>query len=147
MSTKRQDILAQINTDITAITSGGSTVFKTVSTKRPTVVDLEVSPLPACFIYSDRDTKVTEGKDTTIGKETWEWYVMLEIWAIDSVIETLLDNIHTAMYADYKFNNNAVWSERMGFDPFIIDPDQRLEGMFIPYRVLYRHSLGAMSTA
>lgn len=146
MSTKRQTILARIDTDITAITSGGSTVFKTVDVKRPTIADLETASLPACYIYSDREARVPEGNDYVIGKETWEWFIVLEVWAMDSDMEDLLNKIHTAMYADYKLNDNVSWSEREGVDFFVIEPDQRLEGMVIPYRVVYRHSLGDMST-
>jgi len=48
------------------------------------------------------------------------------------------------MYANYKLGNYAEWSERMGVDFLTIDPTKQIEDMIIPYRIIYRHTLGDM---
>ena len=139
--TKRQYILNKIKTVIQGISN-----FKTVEVGSAKILttDIETSPLPACFIYSDKETKYLEGENAVIGKETWEWYVVLLVRAIDADLEDLLDLIHTEMYANYKLGNYAEWSERMGVDFLTIDPTKQIEDMIIPYRIIYRHTLGDM---
>lgn len=145
-NTKRQNILAAIKTIVEGITSGGSRVFPYVDINKIPPTELETVPFPACFIYSDREMKYTEGENAVIGSETWEWYIMLEVWALDKDMETLLSDLHTAMYANYDFDENAEWSERMGIDFYTVDPEMRLEAMVLPFRVVYRHNLGDMTT-
>lgn len=144
MSTKRQVILERIGEIIRGITSDSSVVFKHVSTSKIPPVSLETVALPACFVYSGAETKVNSGSEAAIGSETWSWIVTLEVWGQDSVMESLLNLIHSAMYNDYTFNNNAEWSERIGVDFLIVDPTQQLEVMLINYNVIYRHTLGDM---
>lgn len=141
---KRQTILAAVKTILEGITSGGVRTIPHVEISKIPPVDLETVALPCCFIYSDRETKYLEGDNAVIGSETWEWYIMLEVWALDKEMETLLSSIHSAMYANYEFTNTAEWSERMGVDFYTVDVEQRLEAMIIPYRVIYRHQLGSM---
>lgn len=139
--TKRQSILNKIKTVIQSIPN-----FKTVeqgSAQIPTT-DIETSPLPACFITSDRETKYLDGENAVIGSETWEWYVVLLVRAVDADLEDLLNLIHTAMHTNYKLGNYAEWSERMGVDFLTIDPTKQIEDMIIPYRIIYRHNLGNM---
>lgn len=147
MSTKRQTILTAIKTILEGIVDGsGNRRFPHVEVSRIPPTRLDVVPYPAVFVYSDREMRV-EDERAVNRQETWEWYITLEVWAYDKDMEDLLDYIHTAMYANYKFTNTAEWSDRMSVDFFTIDPLQRLEAMAISYRVIYRHSLGNMTTS
>lgn len=144
-NTKRQNILETIQDTIEAIVDGdGAKVFNDVSIGKEPPNELENKSLPCCYIWSDRETRYTEGEEAVIGKETWEWFVIIEIWSLDKDRETLLNYIHTAMYNDYRIGNYAEYSERWGVDLFTIDPEKRLELMLIPYRIIYRHELGVM---
>lgn len=146
MSTKRENILKAVGTIISGIKSEGKTVFKTVTVAKIPPVELETVAFPACFIYSGGETKLVEGNSAVVGSETWDWNIILEVWAMDIQMETLLNLIHSAMFADYKLDNNAEWSERIGVDFMVVDPTRQIEAMFITYRVLYRHLLGDMSS-
>jgi hypothetical protein len=144
-NTTRQNILDAIKTLLEAVVDAdGATVFKDVSIGKEAITEIENKSLPCCFIWSDRETRFTEGEETVIGKEAWEWIVVIEVWALDKEMESLLNYIHTAMYNNYKFTNYAEYSERWGVDFFNIDPEKRLEIMLVPYRVIYRHTLGTM---
>lgn len=144
MATTRQNILDTIKTMLEAIVdANGTTVFKDVSIGKESLTELENKSLPCCYIWSDKEVRL-EDDESVIGKETWEWFIIIEVWALDKTMESLLNYIHTAMYADYKFNNYASYSERWGADFLTIDPEKRLEIMMVPYRIVYRHTLGVM---
>jgi len=144
LSTKRQDILARIKTDIEAITDDSdNTVFKFVDITKIPPTSLDVVPFPSCFIYSDRETRLEDDR-AVIGRENWEWYVILEVWALDKDMEELLEYLHEKLFSDYTLNSLASYCERMGVDFFTIEPTRRLESMVIPYRILYRHTQGDM---
>jgi hypothetical protein len=144
MSTKRQTILNNIKTIITGITSGGSTLFKHVNITRIPPTELDTTPFPAAFIYSDREVKFFDGENAVIGSETWDWSIIIEVWAQDKDMEDILNSVHSAMFADYKFTNTAEWSERIGVELFTVDTSRSIEAMLIPFRVIYRHILGNM---
>lgn len=142
--TVRQEILAEIKTTLENIVdSSYNQVFKFVGdTKSP--INLDTVPLPAIFYYSGREIRIETDDRAVIGKENWEWYITLEVWAQDMDMEELLEYIHEALYANYVLGNHAEWCERMGVDFFTIDPNEQLQAMVIPYRVIYRHNLGNM---
>jgi hypothetical protein len=144
MSTKRQITLNNIKNIITNITSGGNVLFKHVGITRIPPTELDTVAFPAAFIYSDRETKFFDGENAVIGSETWDWSIIIEVWAQDKDMEDILNSIHSAMYADYKFSNTVEWSERVGVELFTIDPTRSVEAMLVPYRVIYRNILGNM---
>ena len=145
MATKRQNILNTIQEIIRAVTIGTALVFNSESVKigAQPPNNLETASYPQCFIYSSRETRITE-EQAVIGMETWEWVVFLEIWGSDDVLEDILNAIHSAMYANYKFDDIAEYSERIGIDFQTIDPTQQIESMVIPYRIIYRNINGNM---
>jgi hypothetical protein len=141
---KRQSILDEVKRTIENIVDANNdAIFKYVGTiKSP--LQLDTIPLPSVFYYSDKEVRLENDDRSVIGKENWEWYVTLEVWAQDKDMEKLLEWIHEAMYANYRLGNYAEWSERMGVDFFVIDPTEQLQAMVIPYKVIYRHDLGNM---
>jgi hypothetical protein len=142
--TTRQHILDDLKTIVEEIADDSSNpVFKQVELTRTIPSDLETVALPACFIYSDREYRV-EDERAVIGKETWEWYIVLEVWAVEEEMEALLKFIHAKLYDHYTVNNYVHWAERMGVDFLTIDPTKSIESMALPYRLVYRHSLGVM---
>lgn len=144
-NTTRQNILNSIKTTLEAIVDGDSVArFKNVTLGRIPSISLDTTPLPCIIVYTEREERIQEGEEAVIGKESWDWTVILEVWAYDKDSEDVLNWIHTAMYANYKFDNYAIYSERMGVDFLTIDAENRLDAMLIPYRIVYRHTLGAM---
>lgn len=142
--TTRQNILDELKLFLEEVADdSGTPLFKQVEITRMAPPDLETMPLPACFIYSDREYRV-EDERAVIGKETWEWYVVIEVLAMDEEMETILKFIHSKLYTNYDVSDYAEWAERMGVDFFVYDPERRLTSMAIPYRILYRHTLGTM---
>jgi hypothetical protein len=143
-NTKRQTMLAYLQTIMEAtVDDAGVAVFKHVELTRTGPPDLETVAYPACFIYSDREYRL-EDERSVVGSETWEWYIIIEVWAVESTLEAILEFVHKKIYDNYTLNNNANWAERMGVDFLTIDPAQSLESMAIPFRIVYRHTLGLM---
>jgi len=142
--TTRQHILDDLKVFLEEVADdSGSPLFKQVELTRTAPPDLETIPLPACFIYSEREYRV-EDERSVIGKETWEWYVILEVFAIDEELETILKFVHSKLYDHYQINDYASWAERMGVDFFVVDPTKQLTSMAISYRITYRHANGVM---
>jgi hypothetical protein len=145
MATKRQSTLSRIQEIIRAATIDGETIFDSDSVKlsKQPPVNLSTATFPQCFIYSGPETRLLDER-AVIGKESWEWLVFLEVWGSDNVLEDLLNAIHSAMFADYKFTNTVEYSERIGVDFQTVDPTMQLESMVIPYRIIYRNAKGNM---
>jgi len=142
--TTRQHILDKIKSLLEEIADDSSNfIFKQVEITRTTPPNIETVPLPACFIYSDREYRV-EDERAVVGKETWEWYVILEVWALYEDLEKILQFIHNKIFENYSLGDYASWAERMGIDFYTISPDRDVESMAIPYRILYRHTNGVM---
>jgi len=145
MATKRQTILSNIQTIIRAVAIDGEAVFESSSVKlsKQPPSELATATFPQCYIYSGPEQRV-EDERAVVGKETWEWIVYLEIWGSDDVMEDILNAIHSAMFADYKFTHTAEWSSRIGADTQTVDPTYQIESMVIPYKVFYRNVNGNM---
>lgn len=142
--TTRQEILAEVQTTLENILDTSDVqVFKYIGdSKSP--IELDTIPLPAIFFYSDKEIRIENDDRAAIGKENWEWYITLEVWAQDKDMEELLSFIHTAMYTNYTLGHHAEWCERVGVDFFTIDPTAQLQAMVVPYKIIYRHVLGNM---
>lgn len=142
--TTRQQILDELKRLMEeAADDSSSPLFKQVELTRTAPPDLETISLPACFIYSDREFRLEDDK-AVIGKETWEWFVVIEVWAMYEELETILKFIHAKIYDNYTIGGYVNWAERTGVDFLTIDPTRNIESMAIPYRIIYRHTSGAM---
>ncbi len=139
MSTKRSDILTYIGTMLGEISD-----IKEVFVNKPTVVDLDTVSLPCAFIFSGPETRLVDPHYSVIGYETWDWNVLVEVWAQDTDMEALLGTIHEKMHSGEQMNSKAVTSFRTGANMMVVDPTQSLEVMSIDYSIIYRHIKGGM---
>lgn len=137
MSSKRANILSKIKDVIKSVS-----LIKTVEVDRMDGIELAKLPLPAVFIYGGNDRRVDSGRDATIGFETWDWEIFIEIWAKDADMERLLAEVHKVMYQNNKLNGLADYSARYGSEVFVVDPTRRIKGILLKYRVFFRHLLG-----
>lgn len=132
--TTRQSILSNIQTTIQNIAA-----IKTVILNKLSISDLETFPFPICFIFSGGENKVWD----VLNYESWEWPVYIEVWALDTDIETYLGSIHNEMAKDYTRGGFALDCERIGTSaPWLVDPDDSLAGMLIEFKIKYRNVYG-----
>lgn len=136
--TTRENILAQIKTTLEAVVG-----MTEVQVNRTIPVDIETVGFPCAFVYSGKETRLTDDR-AVIGKENWEWEILIEVWGRDEDMEALLGLVHTAMYNDYSIGGHAEYSYRTGVDMLTIDPERSLEAMLLTYSVIYRHTKGVM---
>lgn len=134
----RTSILSKIETVLQGVDGINEVIVDKV-----TPVSLETVVLPCAFVYSGSEIRLTDDR-SVIGYENWEWDILIEVWARDSVMETLLSSIHSAMFANELMGGYASTSYRTGVDLFVIDPEQSLQSMLITYKVIYRHVSGSM---
>jgi hypothetical protein len=137
--TKREQILEVIKTIFE-----GTRLFKTVKIENFDLIDLQKTALPVAYIYKGKEVRADDSDRGTIGFETWDWTVVIEIWAKDGDLEDFLDTIHTAMFANYRFNGLARYSYRTSAEPFMVETSMMVHGMSITYQVLYEHPQGQM---
>jgi len=143
--TTRQAILDKLKSLMEEVADDSSNfIFKQVELTKTAPPDIETVPLPACFIYTDREYRLEEEDRATISKETWEWYVTIEVWAAYEELEAILKFIHKKIYDNYTIGNYANWASRVGVDFLTIDSAHDIESMAISYRIIYRHTLGSM---
>lgn len=134
MSTTRQLILANIKSEIEEITQ-----INTVLLDKLSIPELETQSFPMCFIFSGAENKEYD----VLTKETWKWTVFIEVWALDSDLETYLGYIHNKMAEDETRGGNSLRCERVGCSaPWLIVPDDNISGMLLEYEIWYRHTYG-----
>jgi hypothetical protein len=137
-NTVREEILSHIKTTLEGVSG-----IQYVEIERSLPVDLDTAPLPSCFVYTDSEEKCRDDR-AAIGWETWDWKLIIEVWAKDTSMEHLLGDIHNAMFVDNDLGGHAVSNERMGVSFHIIDITKSLKSMLLSYYILYRHRLGNM---
>lgn len=133
MSTTRQRIIANIVTELQEVTQ-----LKSVTAEEVVITDLDTIPMPCAFVVAGPEIRLNDG---TIGYETWNWSINVEIWAKTSV-EVLLGLIHEKLYEDPLRANNALSTIRTGSDIFTIETDKQTNGMMINFLINYRHPWG-----
>jgi hypothetical protein len=136
-TSKRVTILNNIKTILENVSG-----INYVEIDRATPPDWETQVLPAAFIYQGEE--VRDDSNSTIGNETWNWEIFIEVIANDTDLETLLQNIHNDMYADYTLSSIVLNSYRTGSTFYYIDPESRLKSMILAYTVRYDHAQGAL---
>lgn len=134
--TLRQTILSKIG----EVLEGVSGVEK-VEIERSTPVDIDTIPFATCFVYSGPEERATDDR-STIGFETFDWTVVIEVWVRNDDCETLLGAIHKAMFNNYSFGGYALNSKRKAVTMELLDVSKELKAMVVQYSVLYRHLNG-----
>lgn len=138
MSTTRQNILTQLETVLEAISS-----VKYVELERSKPIDLDVLPIPCIFVYTGDEKRVVDER-AVIGKETWDWNVVLEVWT-NTDPEDILNDIHTAMYTNRTLGGYAINTIRDSLEGiYVIDEDANVKSLILNYSITYRHTLGIM---
>jgi len=133
-NTTRQKILADIEQVLQGIPE-----IKTILMNKLTISDLDTYPIPLCFVFSGGEAKEWD----VINYETWKWAIFVEVWAVDTDMETYLGLIHNALAVDETRGGNAVRCERVGsIAPFLVDSDNSLAGMLLEFQIWYRHIEG-----
>jgi hypothetical protein len=135
-ATKRQQILSSIANTLCQVSA-----IQTVSINKSDPVDLDTIPMPACFVYSGPQNRAGDD-DTIMGYETFEWTVIVEVFAENVDMETLLGQIHNKMFFNCHQSGTAEFSWLSGVNIFLIDPLRQLQMMSLEFYVLYRHPMG-----
>jgi hypothetical protein len=133
MSTFRQNIVANIVTELQEIPQ-----LKSVTAEEVVITDLDTVPMPCAFVVAGAEARIETG---TIGYESWDWSINVEVWAREDV-EVLLGLIHQKLYEDPLRSGLAQNTVRMGSDIFTIEADKQLNGIIINFKVSYRHPWG-----
>jgi len=133
-NTTRQNILNQLKTTLEKVTA-----LQQVEINRTIPIDLDTTPFPCAFIYSVRETKLSDDR-SVIGYENWEWLLNIEVW-LDSRNdqEILLGEIHHELASDNQIGGYAVTSDRIGSIMYVVEPDRSISAMILEYSVIYRH--------
>ena len=134
----RQNILNQIVTTLESLSA-----LKYVEQKKISPVDLETVPFPCAFVFSGAERKLNDDR-AVIGDENWSWRIVIEVWAKDTDMESLLKEIHDLMWINRSLNGYAALLDRVGVDFLVVDVEQSIEAMLIDFDVLYRHKCGVM---
>ena len=138
MSTKREQILNTIKTNLEAVTGVAE-----VTIDKTTLISIDSVPMSSCFIYAGPEARAKDDRQV-LGSETWIWVIQIELWSYIEDSETMLGRIHQAMYDDRTIGGLAVNSYRIGADSRYFDLDGTRKAVLIPYEVLYRHTIGTM---
>jgi hypothetical protein len=133
LSTTRQNIISNIVAELQEISQ-----LKSVTAEEVVITDLDTVPMPCAFVVVGPETRLDVG---TIGYETWNWSINVEVWA-KTDLEVLLGLIHTKMYEQPLRGGYALNTVRVGSDIFTIESDKQLNGLLINFQIHYRHSWG-----
>jgi len=133
MSTFRQSIISNIVAVLQEITQ-----LKSVTAEEVVITDLDTVPMPCAFVVVGSEARIETG---TIGYESWEWAINVEIWS-KTDLEVMLGLIHEKMYNDPSRGGFAQNTVRMGSDIFTIETDKQLNGIMINFKISYRHPWG-----
>lgn len=118
--------------------ASGAPFFKTVEVDKFTIVDLENVDLPSCFIFSSTEQR----HDGTIGFETWDWEVVLEVWGINFPTNELIGALNDKMFENRRFGEKALSCVRTGSTQYFIDSEKQIQGLLVPFSIIYRHKIG-----
>ena len=133
MSTFRQNIISNIVTALQEISQ-----LKSVTAEEIVITDLDTVPMPCAFVVASNESRIETG---TIGYESWDWSVNVEVWARTD-LEVLLGLIHAKLYEDPLRGGYATSTHRVGSDIFTIETDKQLNGLMINFSIQYRHAWG-----
>ena len=121
-----------------------------VEVDRSTVVDIDTAPMASCFVYAGPETRVTADNEATLGFETWDLVLVVEVWAFKSDIEYLLGKIHRAvnddrfLIVDGTRLLSGTGIKRSGADPQYFEATNEKKAMIITFLARYHHTIGDM---
>lgn len=148
--TFREGIPEAVKCDIEAITG-----INYAEIDRSNAATIDTVPMASCFVYAGPETRVTGDNEATLGFETWDLIVVVELWARKTDLEHLLGEIHRAIENDrYLIVSGTTLAggrllsgtgiKRMGADPRYFEADNERKVMVITFEARYRHEIGNM---
>lgn len=134
----RQNLLDAISSTLQTVND-----INSVTINRPMAQDFETVTMPAAFIYSGQ-SKLAVPDYQTIGYETYEWLVFIEIYGHEDLdLEKMLADVHTALFTNQMLGGYAMYSQVTGTDMLeAVSSDRSFSGLLIEFSVMYRHVQG-----
>jgi hypothetical protein len=134
------------------------TGIKKAEVDRSLAVNIDTAPMASSFVYAGPETRVTADNEATLGFETWDFTVIVEIWARKNDIENLLAKLHQAIndnrfltVVKYVTTSNpsgrllsGTGIKRDGADPQYFEVAEEKKAMIVPFVCRYRHTIGNM---
>lgn len=120
---------------------------------RSLAINIDAAPMASCFVYAGPETRVTADNEATLGFETWDMIVIVEIWAFKTDLEIILGRVHRALNddrfltVDYTPRGQllcATGIKRTGADPQYFEADNEKKAMLVSFIARYRHEIGDM---
>jgi hypothetical protein len=128
---------------------------------RSIAINIDMAPMASAFVYAGPETRVTANNEATLGFETWDLSIVVELWDHRVSIESTLARIHQAvtdnrklfveqddgLLPEYSFTGyllSGVGIKRMGADPQYFEVDNEKKAMIIPFIARYKHTIGNM---
>lgn len=137
----REEIITELENTLSAIPE-----IKQVLERKSMIPELDNMDLPAAFIKLGPATKILTPNQqpvgAVIGKDTWEWSIVIGIYMHDEDEEQLLKIVSDALYNNCTLGGHAVFSDRMGDEILLIDPTDTYNVLIIDYIIYYRNDLG-----
>lgn len=132
--TVRASILSDIDGSLRAISE-----IKQVESGRWLDFQVEDVQLPIAFATLQNDAPAGGG---AVGYETFNVTAAIEVWCVDTDLETLIGAVHAAIMADLTQGGFAMNTHRESCTPYALDPVRGLTGFVMTFTILYRHSFG-----
>ncbi len=142
---KRTDILARVVTDLLAVkyddddTSGF--LKYAIEVDRKAITDLDKLPTPYALVSLLSETNSGD-ESGGIGRESWTASLIISITARGLDMETVLEQVNTAMYADKSLNGNIDYLKRANTIHINEDPSDIEKTLQITYELTYSTAVG-----
>ncbi len=134
----RSDILGNIETVLKAIVGLIPEQVYVGKLQDVSLNDPSVA-LPVVFVIQGSEQKVPE---PVMGFETWNWTVSIEVWCLDTSVETLYSAIQSALTADITRGGFSRKFERTSGDVLAVDAARGISAFQQTYQIQYRHPYG-----
>jgi len=102
--------------------------------------DLQDTKLPAIWIFSGAERRA----EFKYGQESWDWEIIVQVWARGADMEDLLDKVNSAIYARYVATEFVENLYRLTSELFVVDSDQELQGWSLIYKNFYETDKGTV---
>jgi hypothetical protein len=136
MSTRRQNILSNINAALATISE-----LTTVETNRVLPV-IDDATFPIALISSGSETLRLE--ESELGSELWDWQIPIVVITKTTDIEELLGLIHVKLLTDQTRGGYADLTRRIGSDmQFDADLPSGAQAMTLTYLITYEKTEGS----
>jgi hypothetical protein len=118
---------------------------------RSFAVNIDSAPMASCFVYAGPETRVTADNEATLGYETWDFVIVVEIWARKNDIEILLGRLHKVVAEDrylQKIGGMRLLSgtgiKRDEANPQYFEVTEDKRAMVVSFTARYNHAIGNM---